>query len=177
MSFSDVETCLSKPADVSSVNCSHHAEENVALKRQIGLAGCVAFVVGTVIGSGIFISPKGVLQNTGSVGLSLVIWVACGILSTIGALCYAELGTTIPKSGGDFTYIFDTFGAVPAFLRVWTHLVAVFTAGFAVLALTGATYLIKPFFGDCDVPTVVIKLIAAVLLGKTYCKEGGLKVS
>ncbi len=142
-------------------------KEGVTLKREIGLVGCIAFVVGNVIGSGIFISPKGVLQNTGSVGLSLVVWVACGILSTIGALCYAELGTTIPESGGDFTYILQTFGAVLAFLRVWTHIVAVFTASFAVLAVTGATYLTEPIFGECTVPTVVIQLLAATLLGKS----------
>ena len=141
-------------------------KEGLALKRQIGLGGCIAFVVGSVIGSGIFISPKGVLQNTGSVGLSLVVWVACGILSTIGALCYAELGTCITKSGGDFTYILESFGAVPAFLRVWTLLVAVRTASFAVLVITAATYLIQPFFGDCGVPTSVIQLLGATLLGK-----------
>ncbi|XP_033626075.1 cystine/glutamate transporter-like [Asterias rubens] len=154
--------------DASSVARSKEGE-GMVLKRQIGLGGCIAFVVGTVIGSGIFISPKGVLQNTGSVGLSLVVWVACGILSTIGALCYAELGTTIPESGGDFTYILQTFGVVLAFLRVWTHIVAVFTASFAVLAVTGATYLTEPFFGECTVPTVVIQLLAATLLGAVFC--------
>ncbi|XP_033626072.1 cystine/glutamate transporter-like [Asterias rubens] len=143
-------------------------KEGLALKRQIGLGGCIAFVVGSVIGSGIFISPKGVLQNTGSVGLSLVVWVACGILSTIGALCYAELGTCITKSGGDFTYILLSFGQLLAFLRLWTMLLSVLTAANAVLATTAATYLVGPFFGECNVPTVVIQLLGLTLIAAVF---------
>ena len=128
----------SSVAGGTSVASSEASADRVGLKRQIGLTGCIAFVVGTVIGSGIFISPKGVLQNTGSMGLSLIVWVACGILSTLGALCYAELGTMITKSGGDFTFILEGFGPVLAFLRIWTLLVAVRTASFAVLVITAS---------------------------------------
>lgn len=61
-------------------------EEVVHLRREIGLLPAVSFIIGTVVGSGIFIAPKGVLMNSGSVGLSLLVWALCGILSTFGKI-------------------------------------------------------------------------------------------
>lgn len=66
--------------------------ERVHMKKELGLLEGCAIILGIIFGSGIFISPKGVIMEVGSPGASLVIWTLCGGLSMIGALCYAELG-------------------------------------------------------------------------------------
>ena len=75
--------------------------EHVVLKRHIKLIHAIAIIVGGVAGSGIFISPTGVTQHVGSVGASLVIWFVSGIMNLVLAMCYAELGTSLPIAGGD----------------------------------------------------------------------------
>ncbi|KAF2903860.1 hypothetical protein ILUMI_02319 [Ignelater luminosus] len=82
----------------------------------------------------------------------------------IGALCYAELGTTVPKSGGDYAYIFEAFGSLPAFLYLWAaNLIFVPTTN-AIMGLTFAKYVIQPFFPRCDLPELGVTLIATVTI-------------
>lgn len=95
----------------------------VQMKKQLGLMEGTAVILGIIFGSGIFVSPQGVLKQVNAVGTSLVIWVTCGFLSTIGALCYAELGTALPISGGDYAYINEAYGSFPAFLYLWDALI------------------------------------------------------
>ncbi|XP_002736025.1 cystine/glutamate transporter-like [Saccoglossus kowalevskii] len=137
----------------------------VVLKRQIGVFDCVSIIVGVIIGSGIFVAPKGILKNTGgSVGVALIVWVLCGILSAVGALCYAELGTTFTKSGGDYIYLLESYGPLIAFLRLWTSLIAIRPAVVVVIAITFAKYVTLPVMEYCNVNDVVVRLVAALLI-------------
>ncbi|XP_073694212.1 cystine/glutamate transporter [Garra rufa] len=139
-------------------------DDAIHLKRQIGLLPSISFIIGTVVGSGIFIAPKGVLKNTGSVGLSLVVWTLCGVLSTFGALCYAELGTTFRKSGGHYTYLLETLGPLPAFLRLWTEFIFIRPAVATYVSLAFGQYVVEPLFMPCSAPPVLVKLVSMLAI-------------
>ena len=106
--------------DVEKVDAKKQDEDdNVALKPKMTLLNGCTVIVGSIIGSGIFVSPTGVLKNTGSVNMALLVWIASGVFSMIGAYCYAELGCMIRKTGADYAYIMVTFGPFIAFIRLW----------------------------------------------------------
>lgn len=81
-----------------------------ALGKSISLFSAITLIIGMCIGSGIFSSPGPVLLYSSSVGLALFIWFVAGILAITGALCYAELGTMIPTSGGEHPYLKRAYG-------------------------------------------------------------------
>ncbi|TRY85919.1 hypothetical protein DNTS_011933 [Danionella cerebrum] len=114
--------------------------ERVTLKKEIGLLSACTIIIGNIIGSGIFISPKGVLQHSGSVGLALLVWVLGGGVAALGSLCYAELGVTIPKSGGDYSYVTEIFGGLIGFLLLWSAVLIMYPTTLAVIALTFSSY-------------------------------------
>ncbi|XP_048243853.1 large neutral amino acids transporter small subunit 2-like [Haliotis rufescens] len=139
-------------------------EQKVQLKKQITLFHCVSIIVGIIIGAGIFVSPVGILYNVHSVGMSCVLWALCGVYSTLCALCFAELGASIPESGGEYVYIKRAFGDCPAFLCLWVNLIILCPVGVAAASLIFATYTLRPVFPDCDPPSSSIRLLAAIII-------------
>jgi basic amino acid/polyamine antiporter, APA family len=118
------------------------APARATLSRVLGLPQLIYIVIGTVIGSGIFIVPGAVLrQSGGSVGLALLVWLVAGVLSLLGALTYAELGGMHPKAGGLYIYIRDAFGPFPAFLFGWTLFFIIGSGSVATLAVASVAYL------------------------------------
>jgi APA family basic amino acid/polyamine antiporter len=112
------------------------------LARVLRLPELVYIVLGTVIGSGIFLVPGPVLRETGgSVPVALGVWVGGGVLSFLGALTYAELGAMMPDAGGIYVYIRDAFGRLPAFLFGWTLFFVIASGSVATLAVASTAYL------------------------------------
>jgi len=151
-------------ADATAKDIVVDNDNVVKLKPKITLINGITVIVGSIIGSGIFVSPKGVVQEVHSVGLSLIIWLACGLFSMIGAYCYTELGTMIVRSGADYAYIFEAFGPFLAFLRLWVECMIVRPCAAAIVALTFANYVIEPLFPTCPQPEVAVRLLAAVAI-------------
>lgn len=164
-------------------------KQKVSLKRELGLFSAVSMIVAVMIGSGIFVSPSSALERSGSVGFCLIIWISCGILSLFGALCYAELGTVVPRSGAEYAYLVDAFtplhkygGQLPAFICSWVYLMVLRPAEVAVVTLTFAEYIVQSFakYMD-DVPEEslgqVKKLIGLLALGlMTYINITSVKL-
>ncbi|XP_022082360.1 Y+L amino acid transporter 2-like isoform X4 [Acanthaster planci] len=138
----------------------------VRLAPQIGLFTCITVIVGNIAGSGIFLTPGGVVQHTGSFGLSMVVWIVSGLFSLIGALCFAELGTTIPESGAEYSYILAAFGPLPAFLVLWVSLIIIVPTGNMLVAFTFGNYIVQPFFPDpdCPPPYVFVQIMACLCI-------------
>ncbi|KAK5859619.1 hypothetical protein PBY51_021164 [Eleginops maclovinus] len=154
----------SEPADTQPGAGKDEEGCIVALKKEIGLVSACAIIIGNIIGSGIFVSPKGVLENASSVGVAIIVWVTTGVITAIGALCYAELGVTIPKSGGDYSYVKVIFGDLVGFLRLWIALLVMYPTNQAVIALTFSNYILQPLFPSCLPPDSSLRLLAAVCL-------------
>lgn len=151
-----------------TISKDNSKSEKLQFKRKITLVNGTALVVGIVIGSGIFVSPKGVYEYAGcSITLSLIIWSLCGVFSMIGSLCYSELGTTITRSGGDYAYILEGFGPLIAFLNLWISILIIRPTTQAIIALTFAHYILGPIYSNgCQPPDSTIRLLAATCLCK-----------
>lgn len=151
----------------------------MGLKRSLNLLSAVNIIIGVMIGSGIFVSPTAALKYSGSVGMCLVVWTASGIISLMGALCFAELGTVVPRSGAEYAYLMEAFskthtfwGPLPAFVTSWVYVVILRPAEIAVIVLTFAEYFIQPInklIGLDEAPREeqehLLKLIAFLALG------------
>jgi APA family basic amino acid/polyamine antiporter len=105
------------------------------LSRDLGVSHASAVVVGTIIGSGIFLVPSEMMQAVGSARLVYLAWVVGGLLSFAGALTYAELGAMKPQAGGEYVYVRDGYGPLAGFLYAWTWFVIAKPASVATVVV------------------------------------------
>lgn len=133
----DLSVISRSPASPSGSSLTDHG-----LRRVLGLRDLVLLILGTVIGSGIFLVPGVVLKDVGnSLPLALSVWLLGGVLSLLGALTYGELSAMNPAAGGLYVYIRDCFGRFPAFLFGWVLFFVVSTGSIATLAVAFSNYL------------------------------------
>lgn len=114
------------------------------LSRDLGASHATAVVVGTIIGSGIFLVPTEMMQAVGSAKLVYLAWIVGGLLSFFGALTYAELGAMKPEAGGEYVYVRDAYGPLTAFLYGWTWFVIAKPASIATV-VTGLVRILETF--------------------------------
>ncbi|WP_077442193.1 amino acid permease [Rhodanobacter sp. C01] len=118
-------------------------------------------VVGGIIGGGIFLNPGIAAQRTESGLALLLVWVSAGVLTLIGALCYAELGARRPQAGGIYVYLREAFGSLAGFLFGWTMLLVIYSGSSAAVATIFASYASAVF----DLPaTMTLPLAVGALI-------------
>ena len=112
-----------------------------SLQRVLGLWSAISIVIGTVIGSGVFLVPSAMIQYLGSVRNLFIVWIVAGLLSLFGALTYAELAAALPEAGGEYVYLSEAYGPFWGFLYGWTQLWVAKSGSIATLAAGFYTYL------------------------------------
>ncbi|MDD5533250.1 MAG: amino acid permease [Syntrophales bacterium] len=120
-------------------------EESRAPVNFLSVTDAVAIIVGIVIGAGIFKTPSVVAASSSSEAVMLGTWIAGGIISIIGAVCYAELAGAYPHAGGDYHYLMRAYGRVPAFLFAWTRMAVIQTGSIAMFSFLVGDYASEVF--------------------------------
>jgi APA family basic amino acid/polyamine antiporter len=151
------------------------------LARDLNLSHAGAVVVGTIIGSGIFLVPSEMMQAVGSARLVYLAWMVGGLLSFFGALTYAELGAMKPQAGGEYVYVRDAYGPLGGFLYGWTWFVIAKPASIATVA-TGlvrvlGTFSIFSFFSENIFPAGLISRSFQVTWGQLVAIAAAILIS
>jgi len=120
------------------------------LKKELGLFDSTMIVIGSMIGSGIFIVSADIVRTVGSAGWLLVVWLITGVVTIVAALSYGELAGMMPRAGGQYVYLKEAYGPLAGFLYGWTLFIVIQTGTIAAVSVAFAkfTSILIPFFGD-----------------------------
>ena len=135
-------------------------ERHLELKRDLGVWSAAAIVVGTVIGSGIFLVPSSMVKSVGSPVMVFAVWIVGGLLSLFGALSYAELAAALPQAGGEYVYLREAYGPLWGFLYGWTQMWVAKSGSIATLA-TGFFIYLANFRPELERTWLIVPLPSA----------------
>lgn len=143
-----------------------HSRSEDELPRKFGLSTATYIVLASMIGSGILVSPGFMLWSLQSYSWSFMLWILGGFMAVCGAFCVGEMAAAMPRAGGEYVYLREAMGPLPAFLSGWTSFIMGFAAPIAVNAHVCATYLLSSLGGGPEsIPSILaVKLVAASLV-------------
>ena len=121
------------------------------MKKNISVVRGIALVVGSVIGTGIFITPNSITRKVNAPATSIMVWLAGGIIAVVGGLVFSELGTMIPVSGSEVAYLRRIFGALPAFLSLWLIHFLLGAMGQTAVILAFSRYFWSMFYDNPEI--------------------------
>ncbi len=155
---------MTHPAQPEAAGAAPRRE---GLARRLGLFDATMIVMGGIIGAGIFVNPAEVARHVTSPGLIVGAWLIGGLIALIGALVYAELATRRPETGGQYAYLRDAWGPIPAYLYGWSLLLVIQSGGMAAVAITFARYFQE--VTGLGVPDGTVAVAALALLTAINC--------
>ncbi|MDJ0626177.1 MAG: amino acid permease [Candidatus Caenarcaniphilales bacterium] len=136
-----------------------------SLKKELTVFDSICIVVGSVVGSGIFVSPTRVFELLNESALfSLIAWICAALISIAGALCYAELGCLFPRAGAEYQYLKNGIGKFWGFIFSWTQLTVLGTGSIAIMAIISANYLVQVLFPGTLEEDLYTKMAASLLI-------------
>ena len=134
------------------------------LQRGFGLSTSTYVVIASMVGTGILVSPGYMMASLGNYPVIFGLWALGGLLAICGALCVAELAAALPRSGGEYIYLREAYGPMPAFLSGWTSFFLGFSAPLAVAGYISAKYLLTPFGLAENETGPIVKVAAAAII-------------
>jgi basic amino acid/polyamine antiporter, APA family len=151
--MSEFNTTTADEADAGAVKSTMPAE--------FGLATATFVVVASMVGTGVLTTSGYTMASVGSNQWMLILWVVGGLTAVCGALTLAELSAALPRTGGDYVYLHEAYGPLPAFLSGWVSFLIGFAGPGAVSAFASAKYLVTPFRGGLGMDVVRLERIIA----------------
>lgn len=132
--------------------------------KRFGLSTATFVVIASMVGTGVLTTSGYTVYYTGSNQLMLILWVVGGVVAICGALTLCELSAAMPRSGGDYVYLYEAYGPLPAFLSGWVSFLIGFGGPIAASGYAAADYLLTPFAFDDSYPVITRQSLATVAI-------------